>query len=60
VRPFRSYATTEAAAVLVQIGAAFDTPTKVTVEAPRGATAPDLKTTTSVYVRLAFDWRHYL
>ena len=59
VRPFRSYATTQAAAVLIQIGAAFDKPTKVTVMAPVGAPAPDLKTATSVYFRLAFDWRQY-
>ena len=37
VRPFRSYATTQAAAVLIQIGASFDKPTKITVEAPVGA-----------------------
>jgi len=60
VRPFRSYATTEAAAVLIQIGAAFDKPTKITVDAPSGAPAPNLKTSTSIYLRLAFDWRHYL
>lgn len=59
VRPFRSYATTQAAAVLIQIGAAFDKPTKVTVMAPVGAPAPELKTATSVYFRLAFDWRQY-
>ena len=59
VRPFRSYATTQAAAVLIQIGAAFDKPTKITVEAPAGAAAPNLKTSSSVYVRLAFDWRQY-
>ncbi|HQQ75972.1 MAG TPA: hypothetical protein PLB01_01335 [Thermoanaerobaculia bacterium] len=59
VRPFRSYATTQAAAVLIQIGAAFDKPTRVTVMAPVGAPAPDLKTATSVYFRLAFDWRQY-
>ena len=59
VRPFRSYATTQAAAVLIQIGAAFDKPTKITVEAPAGAAAPYLKTSSSVYVRLAFDWRQY-
>jgi hypothetical protein len=59
VRPFRSYATTQAAAVLIQIGAAFDKPTKVTVMAPVGAPAPDLKTSTSIYFRLAFDWRQY-
>ncbi len=60
VRPFRGFATTQAAAVLIQIGAAFDIPTKVTVLAPAGAEAPNLKTNTSVYLRLAFDWRHYL
>ena len=60
VRPFRSYATTQAAAVLIQIGMAFDKPTKVTVFAPVGAPAPYLKTTSSVYLRLAFDWRNYL
>ena len=60
VRPFRSFATTQAAAVLIQIGTAFDIPTKVTVLAPVSAPAPDLKTSTSVYVRLAFDWRQYL
>ena len=59
VRPFRSFATTQAAAVLIQIGTAFDKPTKITVEAPVNAPAPDLKTTTSVYFRLAFDWRQY-
>jgi hypothetical protein len=59
VRPFRSYATTQAAAVLIQIGASFDTPTKITVMAPSGAPSPDLKTVTSAYVRLAFDWRQY-
>ena len=41
VRPFRSYATTQAAAVLIQIGAAFDKPTKITVEAPVGAAGAD-------------------
>jgi hypothetical protein len=60
VRPFRSYATTQAAAVLIQIGASFDKPTKITVQAPSGAPAPDLKTSQSVYLRLAFDWRNYL
>jgi len=60
VRPFRGFATTQAAAVLVQIGFAIDKPTKVTVLAPLGAPAPNLKTTSSVYLRLAFDWRHYL
>ncbi len=58
--PFRSFATTQAAAVLIQIGASFDKPTKITVEAPVGAPEPDLKTSKSVYVRLAFDWRQYL
>jgi hypothetical protein len=60
VRPFRSFATTQAAAVLIQIGMAFDTPTSITVMAPANAPAPDLKTSTSVYFRLAFDWRQYL
>jgi hypothetical protein len=60
IRPFRSFATTQAAAVLIQIGMGFDTPTKVTVLAPASAPAPDLKTSTSVYLRLAFDWRQYL
>ena len=59
VRPFRSFATTQAAAVLIQIGAAFDKPTKITVEAPLGAPAPNLKTSESVYFRVAFDWRQY-
>jgi hypothetical protein len=59
VRPFRSFATTQAAAVLIQIGMGFDKPTKITVEAPLAAPAPDLKTSTSVYFRLAFDWRQY-
>jgi hypothetical protein len=59
VRPFRSFATTQAAAVLIQIGMGFDKPTKITVLAPSGAPAPDLKTATSVYFRLAFDWRQY-
>ena len=59
VRPFRSYATTQAAAVLIQIGTSFDKPTKITVLAPAGAAAPQLKTSTSVYFRLAFDWRQY-
>src|SRR5207344_2470228 len=48
VRPFRSFATTQAAAVLIQIGAAFDKPTKITVDAPANAPAPDLKTSTSL------------
>ncbi|HVO49972.1 MAG TPA: hypothetical protein VMV60_03180 [Thermoanaerobaculia bacterium] len=60
VRPFRSYATTQAAAVLIQIGMAFDKPTKITVFAPASAPSPYLKTTSSLYVRLAFDWRNYL
>jgi hypothetical protein len=60
VRPFRGFATTQAAAVLIQFGAAVDKPTKITVFAPPGAPAPYLKTSTSVYLRLAFDWRHYL
>jgi hypothetical protein len=59
VRPFRSFATTEAAAVLIQIGMGFDKPTSVTAVAPSSAPPPDLKTSSSVYVRLAFDWRHY-
>jgi hypothetical protein len=60
VRPFRGFATTQAAAVLIQIGMGFDKPSKITVEAPSGAPAPGLKTSTSVYFRLAFDWRQYL
>ena len=60
VRPFRGFATTQAAAVLIQVGVAFDKPTKITVQAPSGAPAPDLRTSKSIYVRLAFDWRHYL
>jgi hypothetical protein len=60
VRPFRSYATTQAAAVLIQVGMAFDKPTKITVQAPSGAPAPNLKTSESVYLRIAFDWRNYL
>jgi len=60
VRPFRGFATTQAAAVLIQIGMAFDTPTKVTVLWPEGAAVPDLKTSWSVYFRVAFDWRRYL
>lgn len=60
VRPFRGFATTQAAAVLIQIGMALDKPTKVTVFAPPGASAPYLKSPTSVYLRLAFDWRRYL
>jgi hypothetical protein len=38
----------------------FDKPTKITVFGPAGAPTPSLKTSTSVYFRLAFDWRHYL
>jgi hypothetical protein len=60
VRPFRGFATTQAAAVLIQIGMGFDKPTRITVFAPAGAPVPSLKTSTSVYFRLAFDWRHYL
>ncbi len=60
IRPFRGFATTQAAAVLLQIGFAFDKPTKITVLAPAGAPEPDLKTSKSIYLRLAFDWRHYL
>ena len=59
LRPFRSFATTQAAAVVIQIGASFDKPTKITVQAPVGAPAPDLKTSSSVYLRLVFDWRQY-
>ena len=60
LRPFRGFATTQAAAVLIQIGVAFDKPTKVTPLAPVNAPAPQLKTVNSIYLRLAFDWRHYL
>jgi hypothetical protein len=60
VRPFRSYATTQAAAVLIQVGMGFDKPTKITVQAPSGAPAPSLKTSESLYLRIAFDWRNYL
>ena len=59
VRPFRSFATNQAAAVLLQVGLGFDKPTKITVVAPAGGPEPDLKTAKSVYLRLAFDWRHY-
>jgi len=59
IRPFRSFATTQAAAVVIQIGVSFDKPTKITVLAPAGGPEPDLKTVKSVYLRLAFDWRHY-
>jgi hypothetical protein len=59
IRPFRGFATNQAAAVLLQIGLGFDKPTKITVVAPAGGPEPDLKTAKSVYLRLAFDWRHY-
>ena len=59
VRPFRGFATTQAAAVLIQFGVAFDKPTKVSVLAPVGAPEPSLRTVNSAYIRLAFDWRDY-
>ncbi len=60
LRPFRGFATTQAAAVLIQVGVAFDKATKVTPLAPAGAPEPNLRTVNSIYFRLAFDWRHYL
>ena len=50
----------QAAAVLIRFGMGFDKPTKITVQAPSGAPPPDLKTSQSLYLRLAFDWRNYL
>ena len=60
IRPFRGYATTQAAALLIQIGMGFERATRVTALAPPGAAAPSIATPVFGYVRLAFDWRHYL
>ena len=60
IRPFRGYATSQAAALLIQIGMGFERATKVTPIAPPGAAAPNIATPVFGYVRLAFDWRYYL
>ena len=60
IRPFRGYATSQAAALLIQIGMGFERATKVTPIAPPGAVAPNIATPVFGYVRLAFDWRYYL
>ncbi len=60
IRPFRGYATQQAAALLIQIGAGWEKATKVTVLAPTNAPVPELKTAGLIYLRLAFDWRYYL
>ena len=60
IRPFRGYATSQAAALLIQIGMGFERATRVTPIAPPGAVAPNIATPVFGYVRLAFDWRYYL
>ncbi len=59
VRPFRDFATTQAASLVIQLGVTADIPTSVTVIPPSTAPAPDLKTGYSGYLRIAFDWRRY-
>jgi hypothetical protein len=60
LRPLRTFATTQRATLLFQIGGGMDIPSKVTALYPVGALAPDLKTTYFGYIKLAFDWRGYL
>lgn len=59
IRPFRDFSEHQTSALLFQIGAGADVPTKVTALYPPGAPAPDLKTSYYGYVRLLFDWRRY-
>jgi hypothetical protein len=59
IRPFRDFSENQTSALLFQIGAGADVPTKVTTLYPPGAPAPDLKTSYYGYVRVFFDWRRY-
>ncbi len=61
LRPFRDFATTQAASLVIQLGVALDIPTKVTLLYPTpGKEPPNLQPNWSFYFRIAFDWRRYL
>jgi hypothetical protein len=59
-RPFRTFATNQSSSMVVQLYGAVDIPTKISVVTPPGAAEPDLRSTWSAGVRVAFDWRYYL
>lgn len=59
IRPFRDFSAQQTSALLVQIGAGADFPTKVTVLYPSTAPKPDLSPSYYGYFKLLFDWRRY-
>ena len=59
VRPFRDFSAHQTSALVFQLGAGADIPTKVTVLSPSTAPKPDLSPSWYGYVKLVFDWRRY-
>lgn len=59
VRPFRDFSAHQTSALVFQLGAGADFPTKITVLPPSTAPKPDLSPSWYGYVKLSFDWRRY-
>ena len=58
-RPYRAFSADQTSAVMIQLFAGADVPYGVSVKAPAGAGAPDLRTIWSIGLRMTFDWRYY-
>lgn len=59
IRPFRDFGANQTSALMIQIGAGGDFPTKVTVLAPSTKPEPDLAPSYYGYLKIVFDWRRY-
>ncbi len=59
-RPFRTFSMDQSSSMIVQLYTAVDIPTKVSVVTPPGAPKPEVQSTWTIGIRVAFDWRYYL
>jgi hypothetical protein len=58
-RPYRSYSGNQSATILLQLYGSVDIPSDVSVAAPEGAPAVDMRPIYSLGLRMLFDWRYY-
>jgi hypothetical protein len=58
-RPFRTFSSDQSSSLIIQITNGFDIPKSGKVILPEGGTAPNLKTTYFIGIRLTFNWRYY-
>jgi hypothetical protein len=58
-RPYRAFSANQGSSVNFQLFMGADVPYGESVQAPPGASRPDLRTVWSVGLRFVFDWRYY-